>query len=125
MDVETIAAIEWPGYPNSAEARQHSSNEHVLASAYVALLAAAMAQPAQNVRSAGLAAMGAFVDRVTAQELSTQLPALLPCVLSGMVDLKVAEIRRLSIAAAAKLLALLVRGATTAVFFRLFFRCPG
>ena len=68
--------------------------------------------------------MGAFVDRVTAQELSTQLPALLPCVLSGMVDLKVAEIRRLSIAAAAKLLALLVRGATTAVFFGLVFSLP-
>eukprot|EP01046_Picozoa_sp_COSAG06_P060528 COSAG06_NODE_12912_length_1313_cov_0.974465_2_plen_107_part_00 len=83
-----------------------------MASKYAALVAAAMAQTAQNVRSAALAAMGAFVDRASFATLSSQLPALLPCVLTGMADLKAAEIRRLSIAAAAKQLELVVRMTT-------------
>lgn len=126
-----VALIVWPDLSHGAEAheqlsksdlaipgaRQHTSSEHVLANRYVALLTAAMAQPAQNVRSAALAAMSAFADRVSYEELSAQLPALLPCVLTGMADLKAAEIRRLSIAAAAKQLALVVRKLLTITSF--------
>ena len=61
--------------------------------------------------------MSAFADRVSYEELSAQLPALLPCVLTGMADLKAAEIRRLSIAAAAKQLALVVRKPLTITSF--------
>jgi proteasome component ECM29 len=126
MDAAEAAAIQWPAFPQQSEEEGGStegaaaavpaaaslSNENALASKYAALVAAAMAQTAQNVRSAALAAMGAFVDRASFATLSSQLPALLPCVLTGMADLKAAEIRRLSIAAAAKQLELVVRMTT-------------